>query len=145
MPLKFGGKWRYGSPGSLNSSALESCFQLINRIAAQGDRKDVLEHFKDYFAGAAGRPMSGSSSVDWAVSDLKNLMDEASANAPLFIEAFYDACEALRDELDVPDVADINSLLASHDVHYAIRPPNLVATDNETPSKSRATGRKFGT
>jgi hypothetical protein len=142
MPLKFGGKWRFGSPGGLDPGARESCFQLINRIAAQGDRKDVLEHFKAYFAGAAGTPTSSSSSADWAVSDLKNLMDEASANAPLFIEAFYDACEALRNQdLDVPDVADINHLLDRHDVRYEIQPPNLVASDKEAVYESRSTSR----
>jgi hypothetical protein len=142
MPLKFVGKWRFGSPGALNSGAQESCFQLINRIAVLGNRKDVMEHFKSYFAGAVGRPTGSSSSADWAASDLKNLMDEASANAPLFIEAFYDACEALRKEdLDVPDVADINHLLAGHDVRYEIQPPNLVALDEEAVHESRGVSR----
>jgi hypothetical protein len=146
MPLKFGGNWRYRSASVLNSNALESCVQVVNRIAAQGDRKDVLEHFKTYFAGAAGTTTSGSSNADWAASDLKTLMDQASANAPLFIEAFYDACEALRNgDLDVPDVADINYLLAEHDVHYTIRPPHLVATDKKTASKSGATSKTIAT
>jgi hypothetical protein len=57
-------------------------------------------------------------------------MNNAAANAPLFIEAFYDACEALQrthPDYAVPDVAIINRLLASHDAGYQIRPPDLVS------------------
>jgi hypothetical protein len=134
--LKFEGAWRFEPPadGALHNSAVPNdfvndCFELIGKVATQGSRKAMLEHFKTYFASAAGISDSSSSSVGWAESDLRGYMSEAAANAPLFIEAFYDACEALRERGDpdffAPDAGMINKLLASHDVGYRIEPPRL--------------------
>jgi hypothetical protein len=56
-------------------------------------------------------------------------MGQAAANAPLFIEAFYDACEALRREdsnIAVPDVNHINRVLSKHETGYEISPPDLL-------------------
>jgi hypothetical protein len=64
-----------------------------------------------------GQTSSWSSSASWAESDLDSYMSDAAANAPLFIEAFYDACETLhhtRPDYAVPDVALINRVLANH-------------------------------
>ena len=53
-------------------------------------------------------------------------MDAATANAPLFIEAFYDGCEASRNQnLAVPDMDVMNDVLASHGVPFRIEPPDL--------------------
>ena len=102
--LKFTGAWRFVSPGSIARGVVHDFAELIGKIATQGDRQDILEHFKDYFATAAGMKSNRSSSESWADSDLQNYMDQASANAPLFIEAFYDACEALgARDIAVPD------------------------------------------
>jgi len=55
-------------------------------------------------------------------------------NAPLFIEAFYEACEALRAEgIGVPDVGRMNRILREHDVGYEIQPPALVAVGLHQP------------
>jgi len=62
------------------------------------------------------------------ISILPHYAQEAAANAPLFIEAFYDACESFRGEdsdVWVPDVEMINEVLVKHGVGYAIRPPRL--------------------
>ena len=61
-------------------------------------------------------------------------MDQAAGNAPLFIEAFYSACQELdAKSLDVPPVEQINRVLAEHEGGYEIRPPDLVATTVYTP------------
>jgi hypothetical protein len=99
------------------------------KIATQGNNWAVLEHFKDYFAPAAGTTSGPSSSASWAETDLDRYMRQAAANAPLFIEAFYDGCKNLKDEnedLAVPDIGMINRLLAKHGVAYDIRPPLLL-------------------
>jgi hypothetical protein len=104
---------------------------FISRIIAQGSRQALLEHFKGYFAGAAGVPHYISSSMSWAQSDLQQLMGQAAANAPLFIEAFYNACEDLRarnPEMGLPDVRRLNRILAENEAGYKIQSPNLIAT-----------------
>jgi hypothetical protein len=62
-------------------------------------------------------------------------MSQAAENAPMFIEAFYDACETLReaDETAVPSVARMNRVLAKNQAGYEIRPPRLVAQNPQTP------------
>lgn len=109
---------------------------LIGKIAAQADRQTILEHFKDHFAGAAGTTSSWSSSVSWAETDLDGHMRQAAVNGPLFIEAFYDACEALRKtypEVAIPDLGRINRVLAEHEAGYEIRPPELLSRAPEAP------------
>jgi hypothetical protein len=96
------------------------------------DRQEALEHFKDYFAGAAGTTSSWSSSENWAETDLNRYMSDAATNAPLFIAAFYDGCGSLRaknQEVYTPDATMINGILATHGVDFELRPPNLVARD----------------
>jgi len=127
--LEFSGDWRFDSPGPIPDGVLEDFTTLIGRVTTQGDHQEVFERFKSYFAAAAGTTASWSSSTSWAQSDLHTLMSEASSNAPLFIEAFYEACEALRrDGTAVPDVKLINRILARHEAGYDLRPPRLVAT-----------------
>ena len=63
-------------------------------------------------------------------TDVHRYMNVAAENAPLFIEAFYDACEALQrahPDYAIPDVALINRALSSHNVGYQIQPPDLVS------------------
>lgn len=129
--LHFEGAWRFDSPGPIPAEIVSAFDELVSRVVAQGERKALIEHFKGHFAGAAGVPNHVSSSTSWAESDLRDLMRQASGNAPLFIEAFYNACEALRmrnPEMGLPDVARINRLLAEQNAGYHIDPPNLVAS-----------------
>lgn len=125
--LKFDNAWRFESPGKMPAPIVREFSDIIAKIS-RGEQK-LLEHFKRCFASAGGFTSSWSSSASWADSDLQNYMDHASENAPLFIEAFYDACETLRDEGEIPapDVALINKILAKHHSHYQINPPNLLA------------------
>jgi hypothetical protein len=94
--LKFNGSWRFTSPGKIPDGVQDDFFGLITKVVAQGERQRLLEHFKHYFANAAGLSSSWSSSESWAMTDLHTAMSEAAANAPLFIEAFYDACSILE-------------------------------------------------
>jgi hypothetical protein len=127
--LKFNGAWRFDTPGPIADGVSAEFSRLIGKVAAQGSRQSILEHFKDFFAGAAGSTSSWSSSASWAESDLQSYMGDAAANAPLFIEAFYDACETLHrahPDYAVPDVSLINRVLSNHNARYQIQPPDLV-------------------
>lgn len=77
--LNFNPAWRLTSPG------VESdFFLLIKKIAGQHPkRQQVIEHYKTYFADAAGRASYTSSSLGWAESDLSDYMSSAAVNAPL--------------------------------------------------------------
>jgi hypothetical protein len=80
--LKFRGRWRFHSPGTIDRKAVEDVITLVNRIATQGDQQSALEHFKRYFAKAAGMVSNRSSSAGWAESDLRDYMRKAAENAP---------------------------------------------------------------
>ena len=127
--LNFSNSWRFSSPGKLPYEALEGFFELICKIAVQGDAKGVYEHFKKYFANASGKIPNISSSIGWAQSDLKDYMRHASENAPLFIEAFYSGCQMLNAKYDfaVPDVDKINAILYAADTGFELCPPNIIA------------------
>jgi uncharacterized protein YbcI len=134
MSLQFDASWRFeGPPGEVPYELINEFSILIGKIAAQrSSQQGTLEHFKAYFGSASGTTSSWSSSASWAQSDLDSYMRQASSNVPLFIEAFFDACESLRSEgIAVPNVRLMNKLLAEADVPYRIEPPNLVALGPE--------------
>jgi hypothetical protein len=122
--------WRFDTPGPMPLEAVRDFTVLIDRVVAQGNRWENLEHFKGYFDGAGK-----SSSESWAESDLNDLMWRMADNAPLFIEAVFEGCEALRDDggIAVPDVARMNRILREHGIGYEIRPPSLVAVGLHPP------------
>jgi hypothetical protein len=118
--------------GSDRVRSFERLYNLIVKVAAQGNRRRLLEHFKSYFAGAAGM-VSRSSDEGWADTDLQRYMEQATENAPLFIEAFYGACVSLAsDDIHTPDAAMINLILAKHDAGYKIELPDLVVLREQT-------------
>lgn len=129
--LNFNPTWRFSSPGAIAPGVAEEFFGFIKRVAAQHpNRQHIVEHYKRYFADAAGRPSHTSTSLGWAESDLNDYMNDAAANAPLFIEAFFDAGAALHTahpQIVVPDAATINAILASRGAGYEVVPPNLIA------------------
>lgn len=122
--------WRFESPGPLPPEAVRAFDALIDKVVAQGNRWRMLEHFKGHFGGSGG-----SSSESWAESDLNRFVGQAAENAPLFIEAFYEACEALRGDasIAVPDVGRMNRILREHGVGYEIQPPALIAVGLHQP------------
>ena len=109
---------------------------MIDRICGQGHQKTILEHFKSHFAKAAAVSYYPSSNESWASSDLDTVMSEAAVNAPLFIEAFYDACEAIKSrypEMEMPGARRINRILSDEDTGFQIDPPNLITTREYVP------------
>ena len=69
------------------------------------------------------RNTTWSSSASWAETDLHSDMQDAAKNAPLFIEAFYEACESLRlgnTQLGLPDLPRINRVLHENQAGYEI-------------------------
>lgn len=128
--MKMEDSWRFDTPGRMPPEAVRAFDTLMDRVIGQGNRWSMLEHFKSYFGGS-GR----SSSESWAESDLQRIMWGAAENAPLFIEAFYDGCEALRGDgtIAVPDAGRMNRILREHEVGYEIRPPELVAVGLHQP------------
>ena len=145
MSLKFKGAWRFKPPKdgkflneTIPTAAVSECVNLIMKVATQKqNRQAIIEHFKGHFCKAAGATHSWSSSLSWAETDLLTYAQEAAQNAPLFIEAFYDACESFGEEDEdffVPDTDMVNELLMRHEIGYQIRPPSLCANIGETPN-----------
>ena len=143
MPLKFPPRWRFQPPRDsefanqcIPDGMFNSIISLIKKADTRGERQETLEHFKGYFCDAVGTVHSWSSNVSWAETDLTDYALQAAQNAPLFIEAFYDACSSYgRDNPEeyVPDVETINELLARHNVGYEIRLPELVLRESTAP------------
>jgi hypothetical protein len=141
LVLKFDGAWRFTPPADgrlrnqvIPNEALVEFFALITKVATQGNRQSILEHFKGHFCAAVGSTHVWSSTESWAETDLQSYMYEAAENAPLFIEAFFDACETLiriNPDYFCPDTAMINAVCARHGIGYEIKPPNLLLRETE--------------
>jgi len=131
--LKFEPQWRFKPPpdgqyknAAIPRDALCEFDAMIGKVATQGKRWDILEHFKGAFCRACGASHTWSSSEIWAESDLSSCMSQAAENAPLFLEAFHDAYqELLEQELFAPDAAMINEICAKHEIGYVLAPPDL--------------------
>jgi hypothetical protein len=137
--LNFDPAWRFASPGPIANGVADDFVILIKRVSGQQtNRQHVIEHYKTYFADAAGRPSYTSTSLSWAVSDLSDYMAEAAENAPMFIEAFYDAGNSMQrknPQFVVPEVASINHILAKHGAGYELQPPDLIARNPQAAIK----------
>ena len=141
MALKFPKEWRIRPPKSssrdienMPDRAVQDFLGLIRKTAYQGNLKHFFEHYKGYFCLSNGNPHVSSSNSSWAQTDLESEMRTAAENAPAFIEAFYNASEALRNRLDdlfAPDVSMINEILRNNDVGYIIDLPELKLLDED--------------
>lgn len=122
--LRMNPDWRFETPGPIAVGVADAFSTFITRVAAQGDDWTILERFKGYFASAAGVPHHVSSSASWAATDLDRIMGLAGANAALFIDAFWTACQSVKEDypdVAVPDVARINRVLVENNAGYEIR------------------------
>jgi hypothetical protein len=99
--LQFEASWRFTSPSPVPQGAVDAFHTFIERIGSQGDGWRIAERFKSFFGAA-----SQSSSESWAWSDLLDSMNGAAANAPLFIEAFYDGLHSMREGYTTPCSAE---------------------------------------
>jgi len=143
MVLKFPANWRFRLPHSerlhidqIPDEAVHDFMGMIRKTATQGDLQEYLEHFKRFFCATNGNSHSRSSNASWAETDLQAEMFLAADNAPLFIEAFYDACESIRrrpEDLFAPDQNMINEICHKHSIGYEIIPPDLKLTENTAP------------
>jgi hypothetical protein len=103
MPLRFNGRWRFEPPNDTECTlsqvppaAVEEFVELVRRLVPQADRWDTLELFKRYLVESTGATYWRSSALHFAERDLLRDAHAAAANAPLFIEAFFDACRAFE-------------------------------------------------
>ncbi|MEH1940283.1 MAG: hypothetical protein V7L01_08725 [Nostoc sp.] len=128
MSLQFPDSWRFkSSPDSvIPNTAIDEFEKLIGIIVAKGNRWELLEYFKEYFAHTVGSTSVWSTSESWASTDLRSYLEDAAKNSPLFLEAFYEACENLRDKYAIPDIERINGICLEHKIAYQIHPPKLV-------------------
>ena len=134
--LNFLSAWRFRPPAGyepIPNDLVHEIFDLIKRTAVQDEQyQRTLERFKTLFARVSGTDSAWSSNASWAETDLLSVMQDVSANAPLFIEAFYDGWEASRNQgLDVPDTDVMNEALATHGVPFRIEPPDLQPVETE--------------
>ena len=129
--LQFEKSWRFTSPSSLEEDVVDEFYSLTLKISSSRfSKKGILEKFKRNFAPVSGREFSESTSVAWAQSDLRRFMADASTNAPMFIEAFYETCVEichLDPDAAVPDIRIINEVLSQNSVNYEVDPPRLIA------------------
>jgi hypothetical protein len=122
--LNFNSAWRFNAPNEIDGEAVREFNQMISTISR--GNQNTIEYFKKYFSGFSGYAYSRSSDLGWAESDLFRNMWGAAKNAPLFIEAFYDACYEKEKDFPVPDLSIINQILSTHETGYRIEPPNLI-------------------
>jgi hypothetical protein len=116
--LKFDDKWRFDSPDVIPQQVDQEFFKIINKLA-KGEQT-VLEHFKNSFGAASGNVPSISSSASWASSDLSSYMSEATSNAPVFIEAFYDGWTSLGSGYPAVNIDLMNRILSQNGTRYQI-------------------------
>jgi hypothetical protein len=135
--LKFDGNWRFDSPGKIAPGVIDDFIDLIDRVSRQlDDRKSIYEHFKRHFAKAANTTYSQSSSFYFVGYDLRQYMERAGDNAPLFIEALHDAFDALPQQfpsLAVPDVSRLNRVFSENEAGWEINPPDLICRSPHPP------------
>jgi hypothetical protein len=59
-----------------------------------------------------------------------------AATPALFLEAFYDGCEALRARYEVPEISLINDICRENNIPFEVRPPNLIRLSEPQPRVS---------
>lgn len=141
MPLRFKGAWRFNPPHdgrwrnqTIPLEAFNDFHRLIARTATQGPRQEILEHFKGFFCTVVGHAHVWSSDEGWADTDLSRYMREATENAPLFLEAFYDACNKIsqvNEHYAAPNAEMINIICERHQIGYKVSPPDLILLETE--------------
>ena len=141
MSLKFKGEWRFEPPpdterilNRVPPQAVDEFVEMVKKLAPQGDRWDILELFKRYFTESTGSTYCQSSALYFAEYDLNRNASTAAENAPLFIEAFFDACRSFVEADEsryAPDENRINAVLAKHNIGFEIRGDRLVLRGTE--------------
>ena len=141
MPLKFTAQWRFEPPQDAESilsrvpqDAVAEFIELVNKLAPQADRWDTMELFKRYFIESVGLTYYRSSALRFAEYDLRAAANAAAVNAPLFIEAFVDACRSFEQEGEdryAPADGRINAVLAKYNIGFEVRGDQLLLRGEE--------------
>ena len=121
-----------GGTTQLTAEAVQDFIGLARKVYSNTvDRQQIIEKFKELFAASSGDQYGRSSSLSWAESDLEHHADRASSDAPRFIAAFCDACNALKElGVAVPGHQYVNNILEKHSVPFRVSDHRLVATDD---------------
>ena len=125
-----------GETTPLTADAVQDFIGLARKASSNiVDRQQIIEKFKDFFAASAGDQYGRSSNLSWAESDLEYHADRASLDAPGFIAAFCNACDALEEQgVAVPSHLYVNNLLDKHSVPFRVTDHLLVtAGDHISP------------
>ena len=130
IALKYPAEWRYeGTPAIALPPALvnELFAQAIKMTGGVEDKQEVLEIFKQELASVSGSSAGYSTSYNWAETDLRRVMEEASSNGATFLDAFWSAMLRLKKEgVSAPPESVLNKLVVAHGVGLSIDPPFLV-------------------
>lgn len=133
VSLRYPSDWRFaGGPiPSLSPQTVADLFAVAIQVTGSTpNQKSAFETFKQEIGAASGIIVHASSDVSWAQSDLERAFDEARRNAATFLDGYWSAIEALREEgASCPSAANLNNLLAKHNAPLRIDPPNLVLFD----------------
>lgn len=138
MALTFPGEWRFRRPVGLEPikpEAINLFYDLIAKIAAQGNAWNVFEMFKGHFATTVGSVHARSSSESWAITDLFNYMNQAADNPVLYFHALYSGFSVARDRMNlaIPDDALVNEICRANGIPVAITDGQLSLTLQATP------------
>lgn len=143
MPVEMPVELRFPMGGTIpmTMDAVQDFLSLARRASSNAvGRQKIIECFKEYFATASGDQYAKSSSLSWAESDLEYHAQRAASDAPGFIAAFCDACEALDAMgVTVPGHQYVNNILEKYDVPFRLIDNVLTATEEHlTPPDSRS-------
>lgn len=120
MALKYPGDWKFSGVGFEVPPAAVAEFAGLLKMIADGS-KDRIESFKAAF----GRNHR-SSSLDYAVFDLKEAMEARASNAATFVDALWTCIEhAAGQGLVTPSYQHLNTRLAKHGIALELQPPRL--------------------
>ncbi|HEX3553587.1 MAG TPA: serine/threonine-protein kinase [Thermoanaerobaculia bacterium] len=139
MGLIYPGEWKFEGVGfGIPTEAVSEFTDLI--VETANGSKSVIEDFKAAF-GSIG----GSSSYEWALSDMYSIVGSKSPNAASFIDSLWKGIEeAKARDLQVPSHRAINKILEKYSIPLKIAPPNLLLTkdssiiDAESASKGNS-------
>jgi serine/threonine protein kinase len=122
VALQYPGEWRFEGIGfGIPNGAVNEFVELVIDIARGS--KSPLETLKKAFGGTGS-----STDFSWAVTDLRNLMDERSSNAALFVDNLWSGIEMLNSQgIPTPSHRVLNKILSNHGVALQVEPPRLLS------------------
>jgi hypothetical protein len=129
VALQYPGEWKFEGVGyEIPRDAISDFVDLLVDIAEKS--KAAVERFKTAFGDSAL-----STGLDWAITDLRRAMDSRSSNAAAFLDTLWSCIEDGNARgLKVPPHRTVNRILEKYQVPLRIEPPDVVNSDQWTPS-----------